>query len=72
MTKMTELERFRACMEYQPVDHVPFWDWGAWPETIERWRTEGFHPQDNNPAHLADQRNVIGHWFFPARRSSIA
>ena len=33
MQQMTELERFHACMEYQPVDHVPFWDWGAWPET---------------------------------------
>ena len=66
MKMMTELERFHACMEYQPVDHVPFWDWGAWPETIERWRTEGFQPEVDNPAHLADQRNVIGHWFFPA------
>ena len=65
MKMMTELERFHACMEYQPVDHVPFWDWGAWPETIERWLAEGFHPRENNPAHLADRRTVIGHWFFP-------
>jgi uroporphyrinogen decarboxylase len=65
MPEMTELERFHACMAYRPVDHTPFWDWGAWPETIERWKREGFDPDHFNPARQADQRNVIGHWFFP-------
>ncbi|HUT37189.1 MAG TPA: uroporphyrinogen decarboxylase family protein [Planctomycetota bacterium] len=61
---MTELERFRACMEYQPVDRAPFWDWGAWPETIERWKAEGLDP-NRHPAAVCDQRQWVGHWFFP-------
>ena len=65
MEKMTDLERFHACMEYQPVDHVPFWDWGAWPETIQRWMGEGYQPGINDPAQIADQRHWFGHWFFP-------
>lgn len=65
MEKMTDLERFRACMAYQPVDHIPFWDWGAWPETLERWTREGYQPGVNDPAQVADQRNAFGNWFFP-------
>ena len=63
---MNDLERFHACMSYQPVDHVPWWNWGAWPETIERWQSEGYDPTVYEPAFLADQRNVIGDWFFPS------
>jgi uroporphyrinogen decarboxylase len=65
MERMTDLERFHACMEYRPVDRTPFWDWGAWPETIERWKGEGYLPGVNDPARLADGRNWFGHWFFP-------
>lgn len=62
---MNHRERFIACMEYQPVDHVPFWDWGAWPETLERWASEGFDPAVYHPASLADPRHWLGSWFFP-------
>lgn len=65
MEPMTDLQRFVACMEYQPVDRVPFWDWGAWPETIERWKAEGYVPGVNDPGKVADGRNSFGHWFFP-------
>ena len=41
---MTHRERFLAVMRYQPVDRVPFRDWGAWPETVERWIKEGYDP----------------------------
>ena len=34
----------------QPVDHVPFWSWGGWPETIERWKKEGYDPDKGDPA----------------------
>ncbi len=63
---MNDLERFHACMSYQPVDHIPWWNWGAWPETIERWQSEGYDPAIYEPDLLADQRNVIGDWFFPS------
>lgn len=62
---MNERERFYACMQYQPVDRVPFWAWGGWPETIERWRTEGYDPAVYNPENLADKREAHGGWFFP-------
>jgi len=61
---MNDLERFRACMEYQAADHAPFWDWGAWPETVERWKAEGFDPA-HHPGAVCDQRQWVGHWFFP-------
>ena len=65
MSNMTALERFHACMQYQPVDCVPFWSWGGWPETIERWRHEGYNPEAFDPDALADPRHWLAHWFFP-------
>ena len=62
---MTEYERFHACMAYEPMDRTPFWDWGGWPETFERWKTEGFDPDSYDPASIADRRNSFGGWFFP-------
>ena len=41
---MNHLERFRAVMEYQPVDRVPNWEVGFWPQTRERWASEGLDP----------------------------
>jgi len=38
---MTPVERFHAVMEYQPVDRVPNWELGVWPQTRERWEAEG-------------------------------
>jgi hypothetical protein len=36
----TELERFIACMDYQPSDRRPNHELGVWPQAIERWRNE--------------------------------
>mgnify|MGYP002622875774 FL=1 len=52
-------------MAYDAVDHTPFWYWGGWPQTIERWKSEGFDPQRNNPEDLCDKRLAFGDWFFP-------
>ena len=41
---MNHLERFIAVMEYQPVDRVPNWEAGAWPQARERWESEGLDP----------------------------
>lgn len=38
---MTQRERFLAVMEYRPVDRVPNYEVGAWPQTRERWAREG-------------------------------
>ncbi|HPO12314.1 MAG TPA: uroporphyrinogen decarboxylase family protein [Candidatus Hydrogenedentes bacterium] len=37
---MTDLDRFIACMDYQPADRRPNHELGVWPQTIERWRQE--------------------------------
>lgn len=65
MSAMTDLERFHACMAYQPADRAPFWAWGAWPETLERWKAEGYDPDKFDPAAAADKRHWFGQWFFP-------
>jgi hypothetical protein len=62
---MNDLERFYACMNYQPVDRAPFWSWGPWPETVERWRREGYDPQQFDLNLGADRRLAFGDWFFP-------
>ncbi len=62
---MTDLERFYACMNYQLVDHAPFWGWFAWQETIECWKKEGYDPEKVNLHVSADIRQQYSQWFFP-------
>ena len=39
---MNHVERFRAVMNFQPVDRLPHWEWAMWwDQTIARWRQEG-------------------------------
>lgn len=38
---MNERERFIAVMEYGDFDRVPNHELGVWPQTIERWASEG-------------------------------
>jgi hypothetical protein len=45
---MNHVERFRALMDFQPVDRIPRWEWAMWwDKTIERWHGEGL-PADLN------------------------
>jgi len=37
---VTDLERFRACMEYRPADRRPNHELGVWGQTCERWERE--------------------------------
>jgi len=62
---MTDLERFHACMEYRPVDHVPFWDWGAWPENLRALATGGLRSAAVRAGACGDQRHWFGGWFHP-------
>jgi len=46
---MNHVERFRALMNFQPVDRLPRWEWAMWWDlTIQRWYREGL------PADLKD------------------
>jgi hypothetical protein len=39
---MNHVERFRALMNFQPIDRLPRWEWAMWWDlTIDRWHTEG-------------------------------
>jgi Uroporphyrinogen decarboxylase (URO-D) len=39
---MNHVERFRAVMDFQPVDRLPRWEWAMWwDKTIARWHEEG-------------------------------
>ncbi len=39
---MNHVERFRAVMNFQPVDRLPRWEWTMWWDlTLARWHTEG-------------------------------
>jgi uroporphyrinogen decarboxylase len=38
---MTPRQRYLASMAYQPVDRPFVTEWGFWPETLERWISEG-------------------------------
>jgi uroporphyrinogen decarboxylase len=38
---MDDRERFRRVMSFQPVDRVPNWEFGVWPQTVDRWLQEG-------------------------------
>jgi hypothetical protein len=46
MNAMNHVERFRAVMNFQPVDRLPRWEWAMWwDETINRWHREGLPAQ---------------------------
>jgi hypothetical protein len=43
---MNHVERFRAVMNFQPVDRLPRWEWAMWlDQTIARWHEEGLPRQ---------------------------
>lgn len=57
---MTHREVFTEIMTYGKFDRMPVVHWAGWPETRQRWITEGM-PAD------ADERrflNVTAHWAF--------
>jgi len=60
---MNPRERLLGTLRYDRVDRAPFRDGGAWPETIERWKREGYDPE--NPPFEFDRWEGFGHWFFP-------
>ncbi len=48
---MNHAERFRALMDFQPVDRLPVVEWAPWwDKTLDRWRGEGLGPGDGADA----------------------
>ncbi|MFH1569711.1 MAG: uroporphyrinogen decarboxylase family protein [Gemmatimonadota bacterium] len=61
---MNDRERLLANLRYQPADRVPYRIFGGgWPETVARWRLEGYDPAA--PGYPIDRWDWIGGWFFP-------
>lgn len=59
METMNHVERFRAVMNFQPVDRQPRWEWAMWwDETIARWHGEGL-PRELKFSRVFD----IAQWF---------
>jgi hypothetical protein len=51
---MNHVERFRAIMNFQPVDRLPRWEWAMWwDKTIARWKTEGLPAKLNGVFDIA-------------------
>jgi hypothetical protein len=44
---MNVRERFVAVMNFQQPDRNLLWEFGYWPETLERWYREGLKHRDN-------------------------
>ena len=72
---MNHVERFRAVMNFQPIDRFPRWEWAMWwDKTIERWHREGL------PAHMTDVFDISQHlgldpftqFWFSTTQSTIA
>ncbi len=62
---MNHRERFLRVMNYQPVDRCVYGVWtGAWPETYEVWKTQGYDPA-KEPYFQVDNWCWQGGWFFP-------
>ena len=52
---VTQLQRFLACMEYQPSDRIPNHELCAWPQALARWRRE------------SPEAHGISHWYWIVR-----
>lgn len=62
---MNSRERLLAIMNYQDADRCVYGVMtGGWPETIERWKNEGFDPEAG-PLFATDRWEWQGGWFMP-------
>jgi hypothetical protein len=61
---MTHRERFLRTLNYQPVDRGIYRAVGGWPETYQRWLTEGYDPA-REPYFVGDRCDFYSTWFFP-------
>ena len=54
---MTNRERFKAIINFQPIDRLPVLEWAEWwDQTIDRWYEEGL------PKNLTDRYSICQHF----------
>jgi len=57
---MNHAERFKAVMNFQSVDRLPYIEWAMWwDKTIERWKTEGLPDSFKGANHVIKTESVI-------------
>ena len=60
MPPLNHVERFRAVMNFEPVDRLPRWEWAMWwDQTIDRWHGEGL-PRDLRFSQVFDLAQYFG------------
>jgi hypothetical protein len=71
---MTPHQRFLACMHFQPVDHVPLWEWGPWGSTLRRWQREGLGTGNAPPQYADCEAKVhcgVDLWMLPRYEEEV-
>jgi hypothetical protein len=59
------LQRFVGTMRYAPVDRAPFIAPGGWPETVARWRQEGWDGRSFEELYGTESWHWVSHLAFP-------
>jgi hypothetical protein len=64
---VNHVERFRALMNFRPVDRLPCVEWATWwDKTVERWRGEGLPTSDRYEMYRCFDLDVYYQgWFGP-------
>lgn len=57
---MNARERFLACMNFEPIDRPPLWEFGYWGGTVHRWYGEGLPRKVGIPAWVTPGQGVRG------------
>jgi len=70
---MTNRERFRRVLNFEPVDRLPVTEWaGWWSQTLDRWRGEGLPHDLQDSAAIRDYLGLDSHyqqWVSPRATS---
>lgn len=64
---MTNRELFLDIMNYRGADRMPVVHWGGWPETMERWYSEGL-PREAN---IHEILGTKPHWAFVGANAGL-
>lgn len=72
---MNSRQRLLSALNFEPCDHPPYWEWAYWPETLDRWYSEGLERQVGYPASMLKSEPLnggAGDWRPPMPREGDA
>ena len=72
---MNTRQRLLATLNFEPCDHPPYWEWAYWPETLDRWYSEGLERRVGYPASMTVSEPLnggAGDWRPPMPREGDA